>query len=135
MDRYSFIQCGDHKWPELCGVCAIPLYGLHLVNGYNEYFRGWGHEDNDLYERLISKGFNQQIISDPNNMLYHIPHGNDLRAANLPAELQDKDFTCISNSKRLETGRLYGYRLISKHSNYTVVRRIKNDLDPVGVLT
>ncbi|WP_294185519.1 glycosyltransferase family 2 protein [uncultured Sphingobacterium sp.] len=51
------------------------------VNGYNENFEGWGHEDSDLTLRLMNNGIKKSIIKFA-AIVYHIFHSenrNDLQ--------------------------------------------------------
>ncbi|MBD1420238.1 glycosyltransferase family 2 protein [Sphingobacterium chuzhouense] len=43
------------------------------VNGYNENFEGWGHEDSDLTLRLMNKGVKKMIIKFA-AIAYHLFH-------------------------------------------------------------
>jgi len=57
------------------GVCAINKADYYLVNGYDEMFKGWGNEDDDIRKRLYKagvKGFNPFLSEFPMH-LYHEP--------------------------------------------------------------
>lgn len=41
--------------------CALPRAALEAVNGLDERFEGWGHEDDDLRRRLVARGFTAQV--------------------------------------------------------------------------
>lgn len=109
------------------GFSIIPLFALYALNGYNEYFRGWGHEDNDLYERLMDYGLKKVQIEDPTKYMYHIPHDNGLRVENYPDSLKDLDLTCYQNSVISDHGRIFKYKTLVNHGNYKIISRIKLD--------
>jgi predicted glycosyltransferase involved in capsule biosynthesis len=44
------------------------------VQGFDEAFRGWGHEDTDFLERLDEAGYRRASV--PDDFLTAIPHGN-----------------------------------------------------------
>ncbi|RZK42062.1 MAG: glycosyltransferase [Pedobacter sp.] len=46
---------------------------LETVNGYNEDFSGWGHEDSDLTARALNAG-NQKLILKFAGIAYHLFH-------------------------------------------------------------
>lgn len=68
---------------------------------YNINFKGYGYEDGDLYTRLQKKNLEKMTIPDIKNILYHVPHGNELRVANF--DLKDiAESTAIN--KRIAAG-------------------------------
>lgn len=68
---------------------------FHMVNGYNEIFRGWGYEDLNMYDKL-SRVCQKYIISNLGKFIYHIPHDDTVRNANHI----DKDTPIMDNEKR-----------------------------------
>lgn len=50
-------KVGKHNWKNIRG-CNWGLWksDLEAVNGFDEAFRGWGHEDADLAVRLLNQG-------------------------------------------------------------------------------
>lgn len=46
---------------------------LYAVNGYNESYEGWGHEDSDLTLRLMNYGVKKAIIKFA-AIVYHLHH-------------------------------------------------------------
>ncbi len=66
------------------------------VNGYNEAFEGWGHEDSDLTLRMMNNGVKKSVIKFA-AIMYHLYHPekkrDDLESKNkqlLESTLQDK---------------------------------------------
>lgn len=46
---------------------------LYAVNGYNESYQGWGHEDSDLTLRLMNYGVRKAVIKFA-AIVYHLHH-------------------------------------------------------------
>lgn len=61
----------------LYGSWLAPRARFDAVNGFNERFTGWGHEDTDLYSRMTEQGGKKLPFDD--NVLYHIPHDSTIR--------------------------------------------------------
>lgn len=57
------------------GSVIINRESFMKVGGYDERFHGWGHSDDDLYERLINKS----ALRLPEIMLSHIDHPEENR--------------------------------------------------------
>ncbi|MGX5688858.1 glycosyltransferase family 2 protein [Arcticibacter tournemirensis] len=49
------------------------------VNGYNEEFKGWGKEDNEIAVRLINSGIKKRAIKF-GGIVFHIYHSENCRA-------------------------------------------------------
>lgn len=49
------------------------------VNGYNERYKGWGHEDSDLYTRLVHATGKKKVWF-PKGFLEHVPHDRTIGA-------------------------------------------------------
>jgi GT2 family glycosyltransferase len=56
------------------GTFACSRTDFERVGGYDEVYRGWGEEDNDLYDALQFVGLEPRAI--PASLLSHIPHGD-----------------------------------------------------------
>lgn len=67
----------EEKKFDLCGFAIVGREHFFKVDGYDEAFRGWGAEDNDLYERLARAGLSESRI--PRGSISAIPHGDELR--------------------------------------------------------
>jgi glycosyltransferase involved in cell wall biosynthesis len=52
---------------------------LVMVNGYNEEFKGWGREDNEVAVRLINSGIRKRIIKF-GGIVFHIYHPEKSRS-------------------------------------------------------
>ena len=97
-DRFYIIP--DRGKYDLCGALLCSRDDFNRVGGYDEVFRGWGEEDNDLYERFASAGLSQDSL--PDNSLVAIEHGDDIRM------LGEQDPAGYTNKKQaLALGRLY----------------------------
>jgi glycosyltransferase involved in cell wall biosynthesis len=64
----------------LSGTCIFWKKHFEQINGYHEFMRGWGFDDEDFYTRLIKLGINR--IDFPNNLLQHIHHNDNDRVKN-----------------------------------------------------
>ena len=56
----------------LNGVLFVHRCDYWEINGYNEFFKIYGWEDSDLYNRLADIGLKRSDIN--NNLIYHLPH-------------------------------------------------------------
>jgi glycosyltransferase involved in cell wall biosynthesis len=64
------------------GTFACSKADFERVGGYDEVYRGWGDEDNDLYDALQFVGLRQRSL--PVALLKHMPHGDDERTRFYP---------------------------------------------------
>lgn len=64
--------------PETYGTIICRRADFSAVGGYDEVFRGWGGEDDDLYFRLVGRGLAQSHY--PARFVSAIHHGHDERA-------------------------------------------------------
>jgi hypothetical protein len=64
------------------GTFACARSDFERVGGYDQVYRGWGEEDNDLYDALAFIGL--EIRSLPAAMLRHLPHSDDERTRFYP---------------------------------------------------
>jgi glycosyltransferase involved in cell wall biosynthesis len=95
------------------GVCAINRDDYYLVNGYDEMFKGWGNEDDDIRKRLYKAGvtgFNPFYNEYPLH-LYHEPFHDNGKRINQPyiesrkKEIKSGSYKCefgIGNSAHNE---------------------------------
>ena len=77
------------KYPKGCNI-AIWKSDYYLVNGYDESFSGWGHEDADLFIRLIHSGvlIKDGRFSVPVYHLWHKFNSRDNEADNMQKLLE-----------------------------------------------
>jgi N-terminal domain of galactosyltransferase len=73
------IEVDDKR--SLTGTLYIRRDNAIKINGYNERLIHYGHEDDELYERLVSNGMIRFDIDI--STLEHIPHSDQQRYANL----------------------------------------------------
>jgi glycosyltransferase involved in cell wall biosynthesis len=64
------------------GTFACSRTDFERVGGYDEVIRGWGEEDNDLYDALQFVGLERRSL--PATLLRHLPHGDDERTRFYP---------------------------------------------------
>lgn len=72
-----YLYPDERKKFDLCGFVIVGRKHFFKVHGYDEAIRGWGAEDNDLYERLARTGLSESRI--PVGSISAIPHGDELR--------------------------------------------------------
>lgn len=56
--------------------CSMPLAAFRAVNGLDERYEGWGHEDDDLRRRLVARGCVPDSVIGEANVL-HLWHKAD----------------------------------------------------------
>ena len=64
------------------GTLACARADFERVGGYDEMYRCWGEEDNDLYDALQFAGLAQRAL--PAALLKHLPHGDEVRTRFYP---------------------------------------------------
>lgn len=75
------------------GSCLCKREAFEKIGGYDEIFRGWGREDEDLYARLQLQGADRQYL--PGNLISPIWHDDTLRTCH--HELKDKTTNRLIN--------------------------------------
>ena len=65
---------------EATGITVFPTSSLKKINGYDEFFHGWGSEDTDVHNRLKNAGF-QVIFNSSKKVLLHQWHAKTYRSA------------------------------------------------------
>ena len=66
------------------GQCILTRAQFDVVNGYSELLRKYAYDDEDLYHRLESSGFERCEL--PPHLLDFVPHTDDDRLANFKAK-------------------------------------------------
>lgn len=74
--RYSHVRLSP-KATEKFGAFCVTRTAYEAANGYDEAFNNWGHEDDDMYDRVGEK-YSPPAVVDPDKIEV-IRHGNDLR--------------------------------------------------------
>ena len=109
----------------LNGICYCFKDDLEKVNGYNEYIRSYGFDDDDLYNRLQMAGLKKLDVDS--NSVYHIPHENRhssqnqfLKGVNIP----DKKLSWIKNlTNQILVEKHYQWDKDSIAVTYTTVQK------------
>ncbi len=79
MQLNYFIQRGSKQYKYVLGAnMAFWKSDLVKVNGYNEAFKGWGKEDNDLAARLCNAGIKLRFIKF-GAVVFHLYHAEAIR--------------------------------------------------------
>lgn len=56
LSKWRYRVANNWKYPKGCNF-AVDRQAFIAVNGFDESFTGWGHEDSDLFIRLLHHGF------------------------------------------------------------------------------
>jgi len=64
------------------GTCLCARHDFERIGGYDEAYRAWGEEDNDLYDALGFIGIPPRML--PAGLLSHLPHDDDKRTQFYP---------------------------------------------------
>lgn len=78
LNPYCFYTIAKTNGPnELSGTTIVPIHAYKLIRGYDEFFSGWGGEDDDFYYRLKISGLSQLEI--PAHFFDSIKHNDTER--------------------------------------------------------
>ncbi len=66
--------------PSVNGQCIFSRAQFEAVNGYSEFIRTYGRDDEDLYDRLIAAGFERREIAP--NLFHFVDHTQEERISN-----------------------------------------------------
>jgi hypothetical protein len=69
-----------HGKPSVNGQCSFSKTQFETVNGYSEYIRTYGRDDEDFYDRMITAGFARRELTP--EQLNFIPHTDEERTSN-----------------------------------------------------
>lgn len=113
-------------------IFCQPMTGLLIINKrhfeyYNENFNGWGIDDLDLHDRVMSKykGLEKVIFFNVRDYIYHIPHGDKERMENYSEEFRDKHESRLANLKLCGSEfSVSKYETVHREGNYTIVKRV-----------
>jgi len=112
----QFYTVRDRRQSDLCGTVICGKAQFDRIGGYDEVFRGWGEEDNDLYERFSTSGLTSNFL--PDHALRSIQHGDELRM------LGKQDPSGYTNRRQaIVLGRMYRIIKMALLKNEWVTRR------------
>lgn len=102
-DRVAGIHDADSHGTVICARADFVAIG-----GYDEIYRGWGGEDEDLYQRLALAGVTEQAF--PADFVAAIRHGDDERAgwSGLRSKQEVIDLVGCYRLAKIETLRTLG---------------------------
>jgi hypothetical protein len=66
--------------PSVNGQCVVRKTQFEAVNGYSELIRTYGRDDEDLYDRLIARGWERREL--PPACFDFLPHSHEERTTN-----------------------------------------------------
>lgn len=75
---YRAAPAAGKRDPDSYGTCICRRSDFEMIGGYDEAFRNWGGEDDDMYERLARAGVVAQDY--PAEFVDGIRHGDEERA-------------------------------------------------------
>src|SRR5690606_39871012 len=70
---------------------------IYAVNGYNESYEGWGHEDSDLTLRLMNTGVQKSVIKFA-AIVYHLYHPEKKNNQQEERNKEDRKSTRLNSS-------------------------------------
>mgnify|MGYP000945127979 CR=1 FL=1 len=73
----SCFYCADPQTPQNWGTVICPRERFMQAGGYDEIYRGWGSEDDDLYEMLEWNGARRGGF--PADLLVEVDHSDEVR--------------------------------------------------------
>ena len=78
--KYVDNECGFFEY--INGLLYVSKDAFQSVGGYDERLTDYGWEDDNLYIRLIDAGYERMIVDAAKSLIYHTPHGHNVRMAN-----------------------------------------------------
>ena len=87
-------------WDATC-LSGDPIF--LAINGYDEFFEGWGKEDDDLTHRLQRKGCKKRSLRFA-GIVYHLWHGHE----SMESDQKNAEYFRKNNEKK--------YSLLRKRS-------------------
>ena len=117
---------------EATGMTLYPTAILRLINGYDEFYHGWGAEDTDVHIRLTNKGFKVQFY-DEKILIKHQWHLKKYRSkASLEpfhSHLEMINHQYIKHAQNfqiIEANKNHQFGLMPIDSEYKKLEEIKN---------
>lgn len=125
------VSQGEASEQNTWGTCVIERSAFEAIGGYDETFRGWGGEDDDLYQRLKMYGLKEHHLRDRG--LSAIPHHDSLRTAHY--EQKDKVISFIESRLYREAKyfvmRFYGITTeLTLETRQAIRAKIKEAMEP-----
>lgn len=114
--------------PETFGTVVCPRTAFEAVDGYDEVFRGWGGEDDDLYTRLIESKL-VRSATYPARFVEAISHADAERTTY--HAIKSVEVQCLINAcyiKAKNQLRNYGIRDIPFETRQRLLQGISNSL-------
>jgi predicted glycosyltransferase involved in capsule biosynthesis len=69
----------DIERPSVGGVVMFNTENLRRLKGYNEKFRAWGYEDNEIHHRVLKLGYSEYRTKTDKDYCFHLRHKNTIR--------------------------------------------------------
>ncbi|MDB5200772.1 MAG: hypothetical protein JWQ27_181 [Ferruginibacter sp.] len=79
LERVTTKEITENKYFDKCienfiGVCTASAEAFSLINGYDEFYTGWGGEDDDIIRRLKLGGYRHEHVPAKVMLMYHQWH-------------------------------------------------------------
>ena len=113
------------------GQCLFLKEHFELINGYSEYIRTYGRDDEDLYDRLMLIGLNRKEIIP--SLLKFIEHGDEMRVKN-QFKIADNNIETIYRSTtfnemyNLYVGKKLPWGAHGSRAKYNIINNQKNSI-------
>ena len=105
---------------EATGMTLFSVLKLRQINGFDEFYHGWGSEDTDVHQRLISLGVKRQYYSKE-LLILHQWHSKNYRQVNFKSpfhsylEKINSDYLKFaSRTKRVKANEDFNWGFINK---------------------
>ncbi|MCB9426826.1 MAG: glycosyltransferase [Flavobacteriales bacterium] len=107
--NFKDIEVDFEGSPDVTGTTMFPAQVLKELNGYDEYYHGWGAEDTDIHIRMSNKGL-KVFFFDKSIMVKHQWHPKSYRS-------KTSTHPFHSNLERMN----HAYMINTQNHNRTVV--------------
>lgn len=115
---------------EATGMTLYPTHLLKAINGYDEFYHGWGAEDTDVHIRLKNKGVEVDYYQDK-ILMKHQWHPKQYRNSEskepfhtLLERINHKYINFNIEHNIIQVNRVFGYGHIPKSENYETLTLI-----------
>jgi len=116
----NWMQARNKNETHLNGSLFISRNDFFKANGYNEYIKKYGWDDDDLYNRLINKGLERKYIN--NDFLFHIEHKKRFKSQNtgILKNIEEDECTTINIHTNRELSKIYQWDSEQKMNEFSI---------------
>lgn len=119
---------------EATGMTLYPTKLLRKINGYDEFYHGWGAEDTDVHIRLRHAGYNVYFY-DESLLLLHQWHPKFYRSKESKEpfhsrleQINHQYIQCVAQQKKSLANTVFGWGVIPKTVDFSVQDTIMHSL-------